>query len=382
MSFEINKVHLSDNRWGMSHIPAKSVQLIISDPPYYKVKGDFDFTFKDFDDYLKFMEDQAIAYKRVLADNGSLFVYGHAKKIAYVQCIFDKYFNLENNICWQVPDRRTNKGIDGYRSFAPVTERILFYSNEMVSTNGEYVYPARDYLRAEIKRAVGFINYRVINEVFGTATNGGGMAKDLLTKGQESGWIYKPPMQFIETNGPDITIVAVFEEYTHPLESQANKQIEELATAIMQLYPEWIGVQVPGGAEIEGGEGAIDCAIRLLTRKKDEGFNFVKWLIDVEKAMNKEQSQFNFDEETLRTMYAHDFLIGTTPEKMAEWEENAKQSEMHEWQMELIEELKKRGRALDMSQSFTLSALFEGGTPAADAASRLIADNKTVELTD
>lgn len=181
MSFEINKVHLSDNRWGMSLMPAKSVQLIISDPPYYKVKGDFDFIFKDFAQYLEFMEEQAIAYKRVLADNGSLFVYGHAKKIAYVQCIFDKYFNLENNICWQVPDRRTNKGIDGYRSFAPVTERILFYSNEMVSTNGEYVYPARDYLRSEIKRAVGYINYRVINDVFGTATNGGGMASAILS---------------------------------------------------------------------------------------------------------------------------------------------------------------------------------------------------------
>lgn len=170
-----------DNRQGIPQLPEKSVNLIIADPPYFEVKGDFDFIYKDFDDYLNFMEEQAVLYKRVLTDNGSLFVYGHAKKIAYVQCIFDKYFNLENSLVWQVPDRQTNKGISGYRSFAPVTERILFYSNEIVSINGEYVYPARDYLRDEIKRAVGFINYRVLNEVFGTATNGGGVANAILS---------------------------------------------------------------------------------------------------------------------------------------------------------------------------------------------------------
>ena len=34
-------------------IPDKSVQLIFADPPYYKVKGDFDFIWKTFDEYLK-----------------------------------------------------------------------------------------------------------------------------------------------------------------------------------------------------------------------------------------------------------------------------------------------------------------------------------------
>ena len=81
-----------------NQLPDKSVQLIIADPPYFEVKGEFDFIWKSFDDYLKDVEKWAIECKRLLADNGTLFWYGHAKKIAYAQIIFDKYFNLENNI--------------------------------------------------------------------------------------------------------------------------------------------------------------------------------------------------------------------------------------------------------------------------------------------
>lgn len=135
----INELHLMDNQKGIAKLADKSVKLIIADPPYYKIKGDFDFEFKDFQEYLNFMENQAKLYKRVLADNGSLFVYGHAKNIAYVQIIFDKYFNLENNITIHIVDRQTNKGVESFNCFAPVTERVLFYSNEIERTGLEEI---------------------------------------------------------------------------------------------------------------------------------------------------------------------------------------------------------------------------------------------------
>ncbi len=37
----INKVHLGD--WTTNQLEDKSVQLIIADPPYFEVKGEFDF---------------------------------------------------------------------------------------------------------------------------------------------------------------------------------------------------------------------------------------------------------------------------------------------------------------------------------------------------
>jgi DNA modification methylase len=128
---EYNKVYHMDNREGMSQLPDKCANLIIADPPYFEVKGAFDFVFKSFEEYLHFMEDQAQHYKRILADNGTLFVYGDAKNIAYVQVIFDKYFTLINNLVWHKKECQTLRNeIAALRSFAPVTERILMYSNE------------------------------------------------------------------------------------------------------------------------------------------------------------------------------------------------------------------------------------------------------------
>jgi len=121
-------------------IPAKSIQLIIADPPYFEVKGDFDFIWATFDDYLKDVELWAKECKRLLADNGTLFWYGHAKKIAYAQVIFDKYFNLENSLVWQKSECQTMRASpDLMRSFAPVTERILMYSNETIMTGLESI---------------------------------------------------------------------------------------------------------------------------------------------------------------------------------------------------------------------------------------------------
>ena len=111
-------------------LPDKCANLIIADPPYYKVKGDFDFIWKTFEDYLKDVEKWAIECKRLLADNGTLFWYGSSKKIAYTQIIFDKHFNLINNLTWNKGSFMGLEDSEGLRSFAPCTERILMYEHK------------------------------------------------------------------------------------------------------------------------------------------------------------------------------------------------------------------------------------------------------------
>ena len=178
---EINKIYHIDNKEGLLLIPEKSASLIISDPPYFEVKGDFDFIWKSFDEYLEFIESQAILYKKVLADNGTIFIYGHAKRIAYVQVIFDKYFNLENNITWEKTECQTRRGMDGYRCFAPITERILMYSNEVGMTGLEEIYSSPDcfksikkYMRDERSKlmiAKGFKTLEAFNVFINDWTN-------------------------------------------------------------------------------------------------------------------------------------------------------------------------------------------------------------------
>lgn len=124
---EVNKIH--NINFLENTLPDKCANLLICDPPYFEVKGDFDFIWKSFDDYLKDVEEWAKECKRVLADNGTLFWYGHAKNIAYSQVILDEHFELINNLVWEKTDCQTKKGIDEFRMFAPITERILMYCN-------------------------------------------------------------------------------------------------------------------------------------------------------------------------------------------------------------------------------------------------------------
>ena len=174
----INKIHhmnFLDNT-----LPDKCANLIIADPPYFEVKGSFDFIWKSFDDYLKDVEKWAIECKRLLADNGTLFWYGHAKNIAYAQVIFDKHFNLINNLVWDKGSFMGLEESEGLRSFAPCTERILMYSNETYNLT-QCVFLIRDYMRDEITKAKGKIVLKEVNEALGTAINGGGVASACLS---------------------------------------------------------------------------------------------------------------------------------------------------------------------------------------------------------
>ena len=174
----INKVHLGD--WTTNQLEDKSVQLIIADPPYFEVKGEFDFVWNSFDDYLKDVEKWAIECKRVLADNGTLFWYGDKKKIAYSQIIFDKYFNLENSLVWRKKDSMQYQyySPDLARSFNTHNERILMYSNEIDLTgleliNEEFIKPRNPfskYLKEEFKKAN--ITNKEISKLFPSKTGG------------------------------------------------------------------------------------------------------------------------------------------------------------------------------------------------------------------
>ncbi len=175
----IGKIYCEDCLITMSKIQDKSINLIIADFPYFEVKGEFDFIWKDFNEFLGWVEVCAKEFKRILADNGSLYVYGHAKKIAYKQIIFDKYFNLENHLKWEKTVCQTKRqSFEDARSYAPVTEHILFYSNEVEMTGlemitEEFIKPRNPfslYLKDEFKRAK--VTNKEIAKLFPSKTGG------------------------------------------------------------------------------------------------------------------------------------------------------------------------------------------------------------------
>jgi len=181
MAYKLNTVQNID--FLNNDLPDKCANLIIADPPYYKVKGDFDFIWKTFDDYLKDVEKWAKECKRILADNGTLFWYGHAKNIAYAQVIFDKHFNLINNLVWDKGSFMGLEESEGLRSFAPCTERILMYGSKAQDTTGlkevemQYVAPrnpfALELKKARLKKGVSINQVAEYGKFYGNVNHGG-----------------------------------------------------------------------------------------------------------------------------------------------------------------------------------------------------------------
>jgi site-specific DNA-methyltransferase (adenine-specific) len=161
-------------------LPDKCAKLIIADPPYFEVKGDFDFIWNSFEDYLKDVELWAKECKRVLADNGTLFWWGDKKKIAYTQIILDKYFNLENSLVWQKTDSMQYQyySPELARTYNTHNERCLMYSNEVEQTGLEMIMeefikpnnPFSKYLKSEFKKAK--VTNKEIAKLFPSKTGG------------------------------------------------------------------------------------------------------------------------------------------------------------------------------------------------------------------
>ncbi|TET81374.1 MAG: hypothetical protein E3J43_00865 [Candidatus Heimdallarchaeota archaeon] len=178
------QLHNEDCLLTMSRMEDKSVNLIIADFPYFEVKGEFDFIWKDFDEFLAWVEVCAKEFKRILTDNGSLYVYGDAKKIAYKQIIFDKYFNLENSLIWENTNPHKQQIIfsDELRSYGKMTERILFYSNEVGMTGlefieKEYISPrnpfSKELKKARLNKGVSINQVAEYGKFYGNVNHGG-----------------------------------------------------------------------------------------------------------------------------------------------------------------------------------------------------------------
>lgn len=127
---ELNKIYHGD--FTTNTLPDKCANLIIADPPYFEVKGAFDFVWENMKAYLLDVEKWAKECKRLLADNGTLFWYGHAKNIAYSQVILDEYFSLLNNMVWRKKDSIQYQyySPELARTFNTHNERILMYEHQ------------------------------------------------------------------------------------------------------------------------------------------------------------------------------------------------------------------------------------------------------------
>jgi len=187
-------LHNADCLDVMRGMDANSVDAIITDPPYYKVKGEaWD---NQWDTPVKFLAWVGLLceqFERILKPNGSLYFFASPQMAARVECEIGKRFAVLNHITWRkgAADRdavsRGNAACkEALRGWFPTSERIIFaehYGSDTVAM-GEAGYrskcdeAARDtfgkYITAT--RAKNALTMKALTEAVGAygAVNHGG----------------------------------------------------------------------------------------------------------------------------------------------------------------------------------------------------------------
>ena len=107
-----------------NHLKSNSIDLIIADPPYFEICGEFDFgKFKDVKEYLAWSKIWLLEAKRVLKDSGTLILWGgvgHKPLTSARLAIMiedEKFFNIKN---W------VTRGIGAKTNYMSAREDFLF----------------------------------------------------------------------------------------------------------------------------------------------------------------------------------------------------------------------------------------------------------------
>lgn len=189
----MNRIELADCLEYMKGMAANSVDAIITDPPYFRVKGEeWDRQWDTPERFIAWVGELCTEFERILKPNGSLYFFASPQMAARVECEIGRRFNVLNSITWRKGaagkksvgwSQKTEK--EALRHWLPETERIVFaehfgadniakgeagYEAKCDELRGFVFEPLRAYLDGERERA-GFTP-RQVNEATGTQMAG------------------------------------------------------------------------------------------------------------------------------------------------------------------------------------------------------------------
>ncbi len=164
-----NKVLLGDCLEKMEGIASESIDLIVADPPYWKVIGEkWDYEWRTEQDYVEWSLKWIKEATRVLRKGGSFYLFGYFRNLALLVPYFD---DLGLELRQQILVDKGMRSVSGratrnYKLFPNTTESILFIIKDSKPFTRQFLKERQKELK---------ISSKEINERLGVKSNGGGM---------------------------------------------------------------------------------------------------------------------------------------------------------------------------------------------------------------
>jgi site-specific DNA-methyltransferase (adenine-specific) len=229
----------------MKTLPDASVDAVVTDPPYYRVKDEeWDRQWDDPAAFLAWLDQVAEQWQRLLKPNGSLYCFASPQMAARVELLLGQRFQVLNNIRWtkaQGWHEKAKKEV--LRSYLSPWEAVIFaehfgadgsvlhgsgWADQCAELRAGVFEPLRQYLLRERDKA-GITN-RQVDDCLGTS----GMAGHYFAASQ---WAFPTEdafnkMRQLFNNGPRI-------EYLRREYEDLRREYEDLRREYEDLRREY-----------------------------------------------------------------------------------------------------------------------------------------------
>lgn len=166
---KLDIVYNEDCLQGLRKIPSESIDLIIADPPYFKVVGEsWDYKHSTIQEYINWTSQYLSEIYRVLRKGGSFYLFGYFRILSRLISITE---DIGLELRQQIIVDKGIKAIAGratknYKMFPNTTESILFFIKD-----------SKPYIKNLLKQRQKDLGLKSkeINEKLGVKSNGGGM---------------------------------------------------------------------------------------------------------------------------------------------------------------------------------------------------------------
>jgi site-specific DNA-methyltransferase (adenine-specific) len=218
----------------VASLPDNSIDLIVTDPPYFKVKPNgWDNQWNGDADYLRWLDMCLAQFWRVLKPAGSIYLFSGHRLAADIEIMMRERFKVLNHIIWAKPSGRWNGcNKESLRAYFPATERILFaehYQGPYKPKDSGYEEKSRELKQHVLSPLISY--FRDAREALGVTSKE--IADATGKKNMASHWFGASQWQL--PNEEDYNkLQTLFERI-----AKEKYQRNELRTAHHQLVEEW-----------------------------------------------------------------------------------------------------------------------------------------------